>query len=301
MKNCLVTKLKASVDNDSLLKLGEGVFLAKYSSSAWYIFSVYTAEVPKGIVTVTGATVKSGGEKIDANHFYAGYTLNGAVNLENASAGAIVKFSVDNKYNLSKITSAPLNGFADVKYCHLVEFFLTPALIPFDNIESLNLDEMQGWVNPLELTKFNVDLNNLNAANYLYGDIANLAQFTNLTELVIVQSNISGNIASLAPLVNLTTLQFNKNANITGNIASLGTLVNLTTLNSFNTNLIGSIEGFVQAQRTAGRTTESTGITIPYGLGSGVTFNGNLIGNALNRVLTWTASTITFDGVTIDA
>jgi hypothetical protein len=52
MGNCLVTKLKGSVDNDDLLKLGEGVFIQEvegYRENRWFRIFAETETTKKAV------------------------------------------------------------------------------------------------------------------------------------------------------------------------------------------------------------------------------------------------------------
>lgn len=100
----------------------------------------------------------------------------------------------------------------------------------------------------------------------------------------------------------MTELNISFNTLITGNIADFGPCVNLTTLNISNTGVTGSLEGFVAAQRAAGRTTCNS-LSLPYiGEGQTITFNGAKITTIqYTNTLSWTANTITFNGTTITA
>lgn len=106
-----------------------------------------------------------------------------------------------------------------------------------------------------------------------------------------------------APMTKLETLAVSSSANpnysVVGNIASLGSLVNLTYLVMDTSYLDGSIEGFVAAQRRHGRTS-ATSINMGYYAGH-VTFQGQQVTGSSDKVLSWTPTSITFDGVTINA
>lgn len=108
--------------------------------------------------------------------------------------------------------------------------------------------------------------------------------------------NVSGSLSDFENHINLTSLNVGNTAIASSPLSSLGKLVHLTTLNAYAS---GSIESFVASQRANGRTT-CTGITCSY-LSTNVTFNGSAIQNKSNVTLSWTATTITYDGVTIEA
>ena len=93
---------------------------------------------------------------------------------------------------------------------------------------------------------------------------------------------------------NLETLQLNMTS-VSGDISKLGNLTKLTNLALGQTSVSGDIESFVQAQRAAGRSSASlTGSSINWGE---VTFDGSLTKGGLS----WTSTTITMNGKTINA
>jgi len=96
--------------------------------------------------------------------------------------------------------------------------------------------------------------------------------------------------------VNVTNFDFN--SLVSGDIVKLGKCINLTNLAFGNSHCHGTIESWVQAQRANGRTTGSvTGNS--QNVSSDVTFNGSTT-NAKGTV-SWTATTITMNGITINA
>lgn len=90
---------------------------------------------------------------------------------------------------------------------------------------------------------------------------------------------------------------FDFNSLVSGDIVKLGKCINLTNLAFGYSHCSGTIESLIQAMRANGRTTGSmTGNSIN---NSDVTFNGSTA-NAKGTV-SWTVSTITMNGITIDA
>lgn len=95
----------------------------------------------------------------------------------------------------------------------------------------------------------------------------------------------------------VNVLNFDFNSLVSGDIVKLGKCINLTNLAFGNSHCSGTIESLIQAMRANGRTTGSmTGNSIN---NSDVTFNGSTA-NAKGTV-SWTVSTITMNGITIDA
>ena len=109
-------------------------------------------------------------------------------------------------------------------------------------------------------------------------------------------NNIDGRLSALANKIpNVSTLYVN-NSSIGGDISELGALIKLTRIDTSNTNVTGSLESFVVAQRSSGRST-CDGITF-LNTQTNLTFNDAAI--TANGSLSWTASTMTYNGTTVN-
>lgn len=109
-------------------------------------------------------------------------------------------------------------------------------------------------------------------------------------------NNIDGRLSALANKIpNVSTLYLSSSS-IEGDISELGALIKLVKIDTSNTNVTGSLESFVAAQRNSGRSI-CNGITFQ-NTQTNLTFNGAAI-NA-NGSLSWTASTITYNGTTVN-
>ena len=116
----------------------------------------------------------------------------------------------------------------------------------------------------------------------------------NLEVLGLKNTFVSGDISKLGNLTKLTNLDVAQTS-VSGDISKLGNLTKLTNLALGLTSVSGDIESFVQAQRAAGRSSASlTGSSINWGE---VTFDGSLTKGGLS----WTSTTITMNGKTINA
>ena len=126
------------------------------------------------------------------------------------------------------------------------------------------------------------------------GDISKLGNLTKLTNLNVAQTSVSGDISKLGNLTKLTNLDVGQTS-VSGDISKLGNLTELTNLALGLTSVLGDIESFVQAQRRAGRSSASiNGSSLNWGK---VTFDGSLAKGKLS----WTSTTITMNGKTINA
>lgn len=119
-------------------------------------------------------------------------------------------------------------------------------------------------------------------------------------------NTITGDIAYIFKLQKAgtgTKIELARCNHLRGNIAALGRVMNsyVNEITIFKTALSGSIEEFVAAARQSGLTSSARDVSFPYmSGGSNVTFQGVKQTGASNT-LSWTATTITFNSVTITA
>lgn len=169
------------------------------------------------------------------------------------------RLSIMNKYNLTALELNPLT-FPEFDILEEVQFMK-------------GLTSLQSLKQPLNIEKFP------------YSSV--------LTTLNV--NNIDGKLSALANKIpNISKLYVN-NSSIRGNISELGALTKLIDIDVSNTNVTGSLEAFVAAQRSSGRSTCS-GITFQNPQ-TNLTFNNAAI--KANSKLSWTESAITYNGVTV--
>lgn len=170
------------------------------------------------------------------------------------------RLSIMNKYN---ITSLELNTLAFPEFDILEETKFMKALTGLQSFKQ-----------------------HLNIEKFPYSSV--------LTSLNV--HNIDGKLSALANKIpNVSTLYVDQSS-IEGNISELGALIKLTKIDVSNTNVTGSLESFVIAQRSSGRSI-CNGI-IFQNPQTNLTFNGVAID--ANGSLSWTASTMTYNGTTIN-
>lgn len=266
VNNCYVTQFKASVNNDSLDKLGMfSAFFKQDTSPTQDSRYIMVVSAEKNTIKCTDGFFYKvyGGTSIgdsytftdsDWSEQYGGYTFSGYVS--NTACRVDIP-----KYTLARLQFGANSGVCDID---LSKFKYT------------------------QVTRF--------IGKYLSGSVADLPYNT-----IYVNFNgnlkITGTLADFSRLTSITYLNTGNSSIESSLLSSLGTLTALTTI---QVAAIGSIEDFVGAQRANGRTT-CDGINCAY-LGAGnITFNGEQIANKASATLTWTASTITYDGVTITA
>jgi hypothetical protein len=108
------------------------------------------------------------------------------------------------------------------------------------------------------------------------------------------------NFNSFLSFGELETIAFNGISRVSGDLSVLGGLTHLIRIgfpNTMNVNCV--LEDLVGHARTAGRTTGS--ITCEWAGASNTTFQGTKVLVKSSTVLSWTATTITYDGITIEA
>ena len=262
--NCLVTKLKSSVSNSNLPKLGC---------------------VRIAINTLIDPNVHA--QNVSGSYSAKYYDTNGnLINTwrqdpfntygENYRITTTGVMEITDKYNLSVEITARYIGSGNG--CDIKEFSHCQNL--------LTLDLLNAYGN-----------------GGFYGNIEELVDVPNLTTLDVRSNNITGELENIVVYEGLTVLGVG--TKITGDISSIGSLTSLTTLHLKDSVITGTIESFVQAQRQAGRTTNTTGIIIPETMGL-VTIDGrasvlwDLQNNDQNNKLTWTENTITYGNGTKD-
>ena len=301
MKNCSFERINSAVENGSLDVYGHVEFACRPT----YV-TLCANEAKKVLLTVDGGTI--GGS---ASTYAVVYDGEGdpSTKLVSANQGvSVVKIDADEKYDITALGEVyPIKGLGSLAY--------TKGLLSISYIDKridtnvanavadININELASFKNK-NLIKFKASMPS-GFSSKIKGNIGAFRGYGDLKQLNIRVSNVYGDISELNTLTDLEVLDIMLSG-VFGDIASLGTLVNIKEMSLINApsvenSVTGTLESFVQAQRTAGRTTESTGITILRNLGD-VTFNGEAIPRAdTTHTLTWTESTITFDGTTINA
>lgn len=255
--NCLVTKLKESVQNDNLNKLGEITFIASNRSQ---YFGINAEQVDTVALSYTGGSGEA----------YAP-TGSGNMYLTYNSDLDHITIKAQPKYPITRISSVlPAGGLKELAYCRITTIEITLGRYNdyiINNI-SLNFDDLDKW--PDKTILKNIIYVQIDGAyakrNYTKGSLATISKFTNIEKLMLDCTAITGNISQLGTLTSLTDLQINYSEYITG-----------------------TIEEFVTAQRSKGRTTESTGISVNIE-NSNITFEGSAVQGT--KTLTWTADSI---------
>lgn len=210
MNRCLVTKLNGSVDNTSLLRIGE---------------------------------MRIGISKVNSpNHWTQGFSIivNKLTVLEIIGDGYFTDVNLTAN-NGKKITLNPnvaqkvyvSNGNFEVA---ILDKYALVAMLDYDtySVGNSTYSQKNKSISDIGIFKYSTALTTLILANTnISGDIANLKTLTALTTLSIRNANVSGDIANLKNLTNLTVLTL-FNTQVIGDIANLKTLTALTSLELSN-------------------------------------------------------------------
>ena len=213
MNRCLVTKLNGSVDNTSLLRIGE---------------------------------MRIGISKVDSpNHWTQGFviTVNKLTVLEIIGDGYFTDVNLTAN-NGKKITLNPnvnqkvyvSNGNFEVA---ILDKYALVTIYDYDTYSegNSNYSQKNKSLSDIGIFKYSTALVNMSLSNTrVSGDIANLKTLTVLTSLVLSNTQVSGDIADLKTLTALTRLDLT-NTQVSGDIANLKTLTALTSLLLYNTQI----------------------------------------------------------------
>ena len=211
MAKCLVTKLKGSVDNNELLRIGEmriKVESVESPTKNTQGFSCTFSEpttleiVGEGYFTDDTLTENKGKSMV--------VPANNNTNIIVSQATIV---SIRDKYNLVTLYCFISNGS------------------PYGQNKVLNIEDLKYSHNIRELNLYNMKVT---------GDIANLKNLTALTVLLLNNTNVTGDISALKNITSLNRINLS-NTNVTGDIANLKNLTALTGISLTNIQITGDI------------------------------------------------------------
>lgn len=270
VNDCLVTKLKATVNNSNLEKLGildfkaikldsvitntqqkleihsVGDFTLRVSSPGQFVlndtanFNIPSACYTELVLNTANANSTSGGERIHVIYFAnENYGIN-IIDKHNVVGIKVQELSNNTVFQFD------CNRFFTYPHLNLAEF-------------GISLNKLGGSIDRLlntDITKVKVRF----GGQLTTGGFDNLSGSTSLTNLFLEYCNgLTGNIDALKDCVNLTELHMFRVDNVVGDIKNLAKLTSLTEA-SLGTGVGGAIEDFVAGQIANGRTTETDGI-----------------------------------------
>jgi len=304
--NCLVTKLKSTVDNEALLKLGELKIEFNPGQSVTYAEEHYirfrstsSMELASNKDMLGPSQANWGRSKVIA--------ANSDAYVHTIEQGQYLKIS--DKYALSLIEMLNIDCEFDV-----TELNYMPHLIGFNVMRSntIEIPKLHGVFDVSVCKDANIlpychgctNIGEFEGSSLIiYGDVdaADVAAIpSNVKNIRVIVDNVD--IQNLAGVSSLESLYVGNCHSCTGNINGFGSIPAFINFfgGTFDCTFSGSIEQFVANKRAAGVTESPSEVTFNWVSGN-VTFNGSNIPFAANLKLSWTATTITFNGVTINA
>ena len=261
MNNCLVTKLKGSVQNDSLIKIGE-----------------FRIPVTSGTISVTDN---------DYENTHTAYAI-GDLTINGGSS-----YTLKKGVNDLTLVGKGYISIPDFKY--QIPFITAPIYCPdgfdskyFSGLVNCNRVSFYGYTDKSELNDCVVTLEDL------------VKDFPNATEFTIGGRQLTGNLSSLAAVKNtLTGLTFSSanvgsvsTNNVEGTIADMGHLYKLASLNFLQAckNVKGSIESYVAARLKEQPNTAGSVTAVWLNSYGGITFEGKELTLKRSTTISWTSA-----------
>lgn len=254
MGNCLVTKLKGSVNDTSILRLGElRVHFNKVSDPTGATQGINVGFDEECSLEVLGneeahftneTLAENKGKKISVtvgrkNIFVSNNDCDVAI----LNKYAITSFESTN-YNYTTSPGSKSININDFKYSKRLTKLDVSYMQASGDIESIK--------DLTNLTKFLV----YNCRN-ITGDISNLKNLTSLTNLILNSVPITGDIANISGMTGLTKLDI-ANTKVTGNIEALK---NMTRLSSLNIEGLSGLSGNLGIIPDSVKRVKGTGVT----------------------------------------
>ena len=208
MTKCLVTKLKGSVSDSSLLRIGE------------FRIKVNKIDSPSQLTQVLSMTFnKECSLEIMGNGYFTDSSLS-----ENKGKNLVIPANTRTTFYIS-------NGDYEVSVLdkYSLTFFMDIAnfTVPFNSgifNKEISIDDLKYCTALTQLAFYN---------SKVTGDIANLKNLTALTSLDLTNSKVTGDIANLKNLTALTYISL-YNTNTTGNISIFAGMSNIKSIRLAN-------------------------------------------------------------------
>lgn len=243
--DCLVTKLKGSVNDSTLMKLNEMRIVKKKASSWNGLSQGFTIALDEDAeVSLIGDGYFTDYMGTENYGKVKSITKNTRTDIF-VSNNADVEVSIPNKYaltflNLRYPSNAPgygtdvdtnrtksiKGGIETLKYCTK----LTALSIDLTGASG----DISALVNLHNLTNLSID------GNDIYGDIIALSGFSLLTYLIIANVSVTGDVRAIMNNKGLVNLNLN-HSKISGEISNLSGLTNLVSLNLESTDISGDV------------------------------------------------------------
>jgi hypothetical protein len=278
MENCLVTKLKGSVNNDSLPIYG--AFKLKVVGNTELYFTDDAS-----IISFDFEIIGDG--HFCSNNTYSddlGKTITAKTVWVATSTSCILVVKDAYKLARSSMSTAVEGDFSFLNYrdCVRIQFRVTQNATGVIDTKFENCTHFNILVNSGNNNKMAFDLgifSNSTTIQYLtgrngiaHGSLSSLANCTNLVSITLQSSYVTGSISALSALTSLTNIELYKN-DIEGDISALNNILGLTQCVMGQSNIEGSVDALLETWWRAGKRNNCTiGFQI-----SQCTFLGNAI------------------------
>ena len=242
MENCFVKKLKASVNDDNLHKLGilrvvVGAVGSETDNNSYV--RVYNSDA------ASKASVESGNvafyTSMESTEGVSEFTIprNTYTRYVKGTSGV---FELDKKYNITNIELG--NRFSiDVKELNSISGI--SKLVAYGHGDIANLASCIGAMTYIHLSS---------DGEPVYGKLS-FSGSTHFTVFDFTNTDAEFNINTLSDNTGLTQLKAAHCSNVNGNITTaLGNKVSITTIEAYGTKISGDLKEFALAQIAAGRT-----------------------------------------------
>ena len=238
MGKCLVTKLNGTVNNSSILRLGE------------MRFKINKVDVPTEGTQLLGLFVNTPSKvEIIGDGYFTDKNLQEnkgkSLSIDSTTNGIFVSSTSDvevallGKYAITRINAYYNNQPNNIVYTKN-KFFDINDLKYSTALISLNLPNAQVSGDVVNLKNLTA-LTTLNlAGTQVSGDVVNLKNLTALTTLNLAGTQVSGDVVNLKNLTALTTLNL-AGTQVSGDVVNLKNLTALTTLNLAGTQVSGDV------------------------------------------------------------
>ena len=278
MVNCLVTRLKATVDNPNLDYFDSLRFRFNKTTFGYPIAAVYKSSVQFGGIGVV-IKITSGNGYIKVGDIrYQEFTIDGITNasIDTDTPDDDFEFSL---IGISKITKLWISYLGTYKGLTLknperLMYLVNPkSVLTYSNqgimiyfssfVEEHPFDE--SYINNIisdksGITEFRYGgtgipsvSSNQEYANYFKLRTTDLSEWTDLKKILFQPVVTEGDVSALENLVNLTDVNLRLKG-IYGDVESFGKMTSVTNLNLNGSSVTGSVEDLVSAQYDNGRT-----------------------------------------------
>ena len=211
MENCLVTKLKSAVSDDSLSKIGELKVYHTRSDQASYYFTAMST-------VAQDVTVKIDGVADSVVHMNANTRTIILFNAASIGATSVAVFS--DKYHIKYLQEGNF-------YCNLDDFKYNDVLTIIESGHS-------GFTGDISSLPGTMEKINIQYSKHITGDISSVNSMPNLEKLSISGEGLYGNLANLQTNSHLYQFRI-KNTSIEGNISNISrAFPNISELSCYN-------------------------------------------------------------------